>query len=358
MGRKSGLTKQVPRPGAVHRLFPVRVAVALGVFAAFLIVSAAGYYFIEGDYTWLDALYMTVITVGTVGYHVVGKAELSDPGKAWTMFVILGGLTSGGVAMSLVVAALVEGRIRGMLGRRQLERRIAALRGHVIVCGYGHMGRHVARSLREAGRKVVVIDVDPQRTSVAEEDKVPYVLGDAQEEGTLEAAGLQRAAVVIAVLRSDAENVFVTLSARGLNPAVRVIARAREVATEDKLARAGAQRVICPQVIGANRIVDVVLRPAMVDFVEMAHQGVELEMDQLTVEAQSDMLGRTLQELALPSRVGAMVVAVRRAGGEAVYNPGPAFRLEAGDKLILIGRRGMAVAVDRLCRGGGPGAGH
>ena len=252
--------------------------------------------------------------------------------------------------MSLIVAAVVEGRIRGVLGRRELERKIAALSGHVIVCGYGHMGRHVACALREAGLKVVAVDTNADRTRLAEQDGVLYVLGDAQEEDVLRAAGVERAPPPIAALTSDAENVFVTLSAHGLNPELRVIARAREVATQDKLTKAGAQRVVCPQVIGANRIVDVVLRPAMVDFVEMAHQGVELEMDQLTVQAGSGMVGKTLRELALPARTGAMVVAVRRLAGEAVYNPGPDFVVDGGDTLILIGKRGAATAVDQLER--------
>ncbi|KPK85784.1 MAG: hypothetical protein AMJ81_02790 [Phycisphaerae bacterium SM23_33] len=325
-----------------------RVIVAVGVFVVFLGVASAGYYLIEGGYTWLEAFYMTVITVATVGYHVVKKDELSDPGKLWTIFVIAGGLGSGGVAMSLIVAAVVEGRVRRILGRRQLERKIAALTGHVIVCGYGRMGQKAACELHEAARDVVVVEVNPDRTRQAEGDGMLYVLGDAQEEAVLSAAGVERAQVLIATLPDDAANVFLTLSARGLSPALRIIARAQEAATQDKLLKAGASRVVCPLSIGANRIADVVLRPAMVDFVEMAHKGLELEMDQLTLSDDSAMAGRTLRELALPARVGAMVVAVRRPDGQAVYNPGPDLALAAGDTLVLIGKKGVAVAIQEL----------
>lgn len=329
-----------------------RVVLAVVVFVAFLVVAAVGYYVIEGGYTWLEAFYMTVITVATVGYHVVGKEELSNAGKVWTIFVIAGGLGSGGVAMSLIVAAVVEGKVRRILGRRELERKIAALSGHVIVCGYGRVGQTVACQLRKAGRDVVAVEGNPDRTRQAEADGMLYVLGDAQEEATLLAAGVRRAWALIGTLADDAANVFLTLSARGLSPGLRIIARAQQAATQDKLTKAGASRVICPLIIGANRIADVVLRPAMVDFVEMAHKGVDLEMDQLTMRQESPMVGRTLRELALPSRVGAMVVAVRRPDGQAVYNPGPDLALAAGDTLVLIGKKGVASAIQEL--GGAP----
>jgi len=334
-------------PEARYRSPQRRAYVAAAIFAGFLVIASIGYRVAEG-YGWLDAAYMTIITVGTVGYHVVGKVELSQVGKVWTIFVIAGGLTSGGVAMSLVVAAIVEGRVRRVLGRQHLERHIAALSDHVIVCGYGRMGSRVAASLGEAGETVVVLDKDPERTSQAEADGMLYVLGDAEEEAALTAAGIERAKIVVAALGTDADNVFLTLSARGLNTSVRVIARARDARTQDKLVKAGASRVVCPDIIGANRIVDVVVRPAMVDFVEMAHKGLELEMDSLTVAADCSMVGRTLRELSLPSRVGAMVAAVRRAAGQAVYNPGPDFTVAVGDTLVLIGRKGVASQIQQL----------
>ena len=206
----------------------------------------------------------------------------------------------------------------------------------------------MAHDLREGGRKTVVVDIDAQRTSVAEEDGMLYVLGDAQEEEILSSAGIERASAVVATLPNDAANAFLTLSARGANNSLRIIARAQEAATQSKLVKAGATRVVCPLIIGANRIVDVLLRPAMVDFVEIAHKGVDLEMDQVTLERESNMIGQTLRELALSSRAGATVVAIRRPDGTALYSPDPDTALAEGDALIIIGQRGIASALARI----------
>ena len=339
-----------PHPGRAKRdsLRRNKLLVAGVVFVAFIAVAAIGYRCIQKDYTWLGALYMTVITVSTVGLREAGPHGLTRAGQAWTLFVIIGGVISGAVVLSLVVATLIEGSIRALLGRRQLERKIAALSRHVILCGYGRTGRMVARELQQNGRPVVVVDKDPQRTTLAGEDGMLYVLGDAQVEATLQAAGIERARNLLAILPDDAGNAFLTLSARGLSASVQILARAQEAATQDKLMKAGANRVICPPIIGANRITDCLLRPAIVDFVEMAHKGVDLEMDELTVAEGSALAERTLLELALPAKAGAMVVAVRRPDGTTVYNPGSETALSAGDTLILIGRRGMAAALERM----------
>ena len=339
-----------PRPsslGSAERGSHRRILIALLVFAACIIVGSVGYYIIEPNYDVLEAVYMTVITVTTVGLAEIG-GELTPGGRLWTMFVIAAGLTSGAVLLSLVVGTVVEGRLRSILGRRQLEQKISSLSGHVIVCGYGRMGSRVAAELREGGREVVVIDNEPGRTTVAEQEGLLYLLGDAQEEEVLRAAGIARARALVACLPDDAGNVFLTLSARGLSSSVRIIARAQEASTQDKLLKAGASRVVCPEIIGASRVVDVLLRPAIVDFVEIAHKGVDLEMDEWTLEPGSRLAGRSLRELALPARAGAMVVAVRRPDGSAVYNPGPEFTLAEGETVILIGKRGMAAAIEGL----------
>ncbi|MCK4627004.1 MAG: NAD-binding protein, partial [Phycisphaerae bacterium] len=235
------------------RRFYLGIAVAILAVLVFIGAASIGYYVIEPEYSWLDAFYMTIISITTVGYCEVG-GRLSAGGRVWTMFVIIGGILTGAVALSLVVAAVVEGRIRGVFGRRQLERKISALSEHNIICGYGHMGRSLAAELKRCGRHVVVIDKDPGRTAQAEHDDVLYLLGDAEEEETLLAAGIERASALVAVLGNDAENVFLTLSARGLNGSLEIIARASDVATQDKLTKAGATRVVCPLIIGSNRI--------------------------------------------------------------------------------------------------------
>ena len=313
----------------------------------FILISSLGYYLIESQYSWHNAVYMTIISITTTGYEEVGGG-LTTAGRAWTIFVLLGGVTTGAVALSLIVAAVVEGRIRGLFGRRQLERKIASLSGHVIVCGYGRMGRRIARLLKEGNRPVVVIDNSPGKTAQAEQDGVLYLLGDAQEESVLLAAGIAKASSLIAALPDDAANVFLTLSAHGLNESLDIIARAQELSAQDKLTKAGATRVICPLIIGSNRIADVLLRPAIADFVEMAHKGVDLEMEQLTIKPDSPIAGKTLLDLALPARAGAMVAAIHRPGRETLYNPGPDATINEGDTLIVIGKQGMDEAMEKL----------
>ena len=323
-----------------------RFVLAIGVFIAFMGVATLGYWILEDEYSLFDALYMTVITVWTVGY---GETHtLSTLGRAWTIFVIFGGVGVGALVLGLLVALVLEGEIRNLLGRRHVEKDIAGLSGHVIICGYGKMGALIAEELSERGRQVVVIDTKPERTAAAERAKLLYVLGDAQEDATLQAAGVTRASVLIAALKDDADNVFVTLTARQANNGLKIVARAQQAATESILRRAGATRVVCPQIIGASRVVDVVTRPAVVDLVEMAHKGVELEMDQLVLTAKSNLIGKSLKELELPRKTGATVVAVQRADGTPVYQPTSDMTLKAGDTLVLVGKKGAARQVQQL----------
>ena len=329
------------------RIRNIRIALPLALFSGVIIICTAGYMLIEWPrYDLLDALFMTIITVATVGYREVH--ELSPWGRLWTIFVILSGLVTGGIVLSLIGAMVVEGQIRRIFGRRQLENKIKSLSEHIIVCGCGRMGERVAMELQTAGRDVVVVDIDPERTAVAEAAGLLYVLGDAQSEDILEAAGIDQAFTLISTLPSDAENLLVTLTARQLNQQIHIVTRALVSSTQGKLRKAGATRVVCPQVIGASRIVDIVIRPAVVDFAEAAHKGVDLEMDQIEVIAGSSLAGKSLDELALPTRIGVYVVAIRRAQAETIYQPASSMVVQAGDTLILIGKRGAAATLQEL----------
>jgi voltage-gated potassium channel len=341
---RRGPQAQIPAWGRLAKL----LAIGIVIFLVLIMVSSVGYKLIQKDYTWMDAIYMAVITIGEVGYAEMGPRGLSFWGRVWNIFVILTSLVLVTTALSLIVAALVEGRVRDIFGRRQLERKIASLSGHVIVCGYGRMGQVVARDVARAGKDVVVVDLQPERTSEAGEQGLMYVLGDAREEEVLKEANIQRAGCLVATLPDDADNVFLTLSARGLRADLPIFARAQELATQNKLVKAGANRVISPVMIGAGRLADLILRPAMVDFVEMAHRGLNLEMDQLTLLPDSKMVGRTLRELALPAKVGAVVVAILHSDGKITYNPGPDVGLKVGDTLVMVGKRGVAGALQTL----------
>ncbi len=321
----------------------MRLIWPVGILIAFILVATVGYRILHPQQSWLDAFYMTVISISTVGLREV--YPVSAAGMLWTVVVILGGLIAGAVAMSMIVAMIVEGQVRIIFGRRQLQRKIASLSGHVIVCGYGRMGGLVTDELIRAGKHVVIIDNDDVRTRAAEADSLPYVLGSAEADEVLLAAGVARAAVVVTTLASDADNVFVTLSAREINPDLRIISVARDMSTQDKLIRAGADRVVCAHTLGASRMAAVVLRPAVVDFVEMAGQGGEIEMDQVKLHDGSKLVGKSLKELELPHRVGVHVCAVQRQTGSPVYQPDPDLVLAAGDTLVLIGPRGSASVV-------------
>lgn len=346
--RSSTRTAKIP---AKHRLveysWRVRIGLPLLLLFGFILLSCIGYEWIEPDYDWLDALYMTIITISTVGYEVVG-GEMSRAGKIWSIFVIAGGLTLLTITGTQIAAFVVEGQLQGFIGRRQLHKKISALKKHVIICGFGRMGASVARELHDAGREVVIIEKDPDRLKVAEQSGHLFLFGDAQDEELLLQAGLREASILIAVLSDDPDNLFVTLTARQDNPNLLIISRAQEETSQSKMKRAGADRVVCPQLIGASRISDVVLRPAMVDFVEMAHSGVDLEMDQLQLKENSSLIGKTLAELELPRRAGAHVVAVRHADGNTNYRPDHTLQLAIGDHLILVGRIGAAEALQQL----------
>ncbi len=330
-----------------RQLWPRRLLLLLIAMLVFFVISVSGYMVIEKSYTLLDAIYMTATTVTTVGYGEV-NGPLSSAGRIWNMLVIVFGMAIVAMVVSGVVAIFVEGQIREVFGRQQLQQKIARLKGHVIVCGYGRVGSMVAAKLMQAGRGVVVVDEAPEATLAAGQAGLLYVQGDAQEEDVLGQAGVSRAESLVTALTTDAENVFVTLSARSANADLRIITRAQQTTSESKLRKAGASRVICPQAIGANRMAEVVLRPAVVDFTEMAQTGDELAVDQIKLGPHSPLVDKTLLELQLPSRFGVHVVAMQREGGQRVYQPKADVRLAVGDTIILVGRAGAAAAMEKL----------
>ncbi len=325
----------------------MRIGGPLVALVVFVGIAAMGYKWILPQFTWLDAVYLSIISIFTLNNEIVGM-PLSDIAKIWSIVVISIGLVLVAIEGTQIAAFIVEGRIRKIFGRRQLFKKISALSGHAIVCGFGRMGRLIAQELHDAGQKVVIVDADEKQIQSAEQAGFLYVIGDAQEDEILETAGVKLAKNIIIVLNSDAANLFVTLSARQFNPKLFIVARVQEVANQIKLSRAGADRVVCPQIIGAGRMADVVLRPAMVDFVEMAHKGVDLEMDQMEVSAGSSLLGKTLAELELPRKYGAHIVAIRQADGNTNYHPTHGLKLNVGDRLIIVGRDGTSTQIQKL----------
>ena len=300
--------------------------------ALVLVIGTAGYLLLGFDF--LDSLYQTVTTVSTLGF--TSPRPLGTDTKIFTIALILVGVGTALYTFSAVLELLIEGHMRDLVRRRQMDRNIAQMSGHVIVCGWGRVGREVARFLISAGRHVVVIDRDAMRLG---EVQYPTVQGDVTEDETLSQAGIERAAALVAALDTDADNLYVTVAAKSMRPDLQIIARARSESSEPKLFRAGADRVVNPQQLGGDRMASFVTQPHVVDFVDIVmHDGtLEFRLEELTVSAQSSLAGSTVRAAQLRDRTGALVLAIRRSEGVFVTNPSPEDVIEAGDILISVG---------------------
>ncbi len=309
-----------------------RILLALVLVAGVLVGATAGYVVLGMGV--LDALYQTVTTITTVGFKEVepfGAAE-----KWFTIVVIVCGVGTVLYTLTTAVQLVVEGELGEYVGRRRMDRQIAELDGHVIVCGWGRVGRAVAHDLRVAGRDVVVVDVDRERVAA-----IPYptVVADATLDDTLRTAGIERASTLVAALSGDAENLFVTLSGRALNPRLFIVARARQDDSVAKLSQAGADRVVNPQELGAARMASFVVQPHVAEFVDvvMHERSLEFRMQEIAVRPGSPIAGQTLRSARLREQANVLVLALRRADGTFVNNPDPDVVLEPGQVLIAVG---------------------
>ena len=299
----------------------------------------------------LDALYQTVTTISTVGFR-----ELGEPTVAWkitTLVVILVGVGAALYTLGVLLETLVEGRLTDRLERRRATRRIAAMSGHVIVCGWGRVGRTIADHLQGASTDVVVVDNDPARVALAGGLAIE---GDATDDDVLRAAGIERADTLIAALSTDADNLYITLSARALRPDLFIVARARLEAAEPKLAQAGANRVVNPQKIGGARMAALAVQPAVADFLDVVmHDGsLEFRLGDVLLQEGSGLVGNTLRDTQIRDRTGALILAVRDPDGTFLTNPSPGVVLHAGHTLIAIGTGAQlkALTEEALPRGG------
>ncbi len=309
-----------------------RVRIGLGALALVLVVGTVGYLLF--GFGLLDAVYQTVITVTTVGTNPPHR--LDDGSKVFTIILILLGVGTALYTFSAVLEVLIEGHMQDLVRRRKMERDIARMSGHVIVCGWGRVGREVARFLANADRDVVVVDRDPDRLI-----EVPYasVHGDVTDDEVLHRAGIERAASLVAALDTDADNLYVTVAGKSMRPDLQIIARARNESSEPKLVRAGADRVVNPQQLGGDRMASFVTQPHVVDFVDVVmHDGtLEFRLEELAVSPASPLSGGTLRSAQLRDRTGALVLAIRRPDGGFLTNPSPEDVIEAGDVLISVG---------------------
>ena len=305
--------------------------------ALFIVIfGTAGYIVVEVG-GFLDALYMTIITISTVGY-----SEVHHVSKAGRLFTIL--LVFFGVGFTLYIAAavvqfMVEGRIRIILGRRRLEKKINRMKDHYIVCGYGRIGRVLCRNLKRKPLDLVVVEKDPELISVMDADGVLYISGDASNEENLLKPGIKQAKGLIAALASDADNVFLVLTARQLDPELLIIARASQEKAKSKLQAAGANTVESPYDIGAASMAQRIIRPTVTSFLDFAfaHKRKDIQMEEIPVSASSSLVNIILKDTGIRQKYNLIIIAIKKLDGSMLFNPSFEATIEAGDTVIAVG---------------------
>jgi voltage-gated potassium channel len=313
-----------------------RIILIVGIVFAVVLGGTVGYRLIEG-WPWFDGLYMTVITLATIGY---GETHpLTRNGQIFTMGLISLGVVLFGLLISSVTQFLIETELESFLGRRKLLKDISKLKDHYIICGAGRVGHRIIEELRKKKAEFIVIERDPQ---VAEHIllKGDLVLnGDATDETVLEGAHLREARALISAASTDAENVYIVLTARGMNPNIYIVARAYDEAAERQLMRAGANKVVSPVIIGSHRMAQAALSPAVADFIELTTmtESLDLNFEQVRISPHSPLEGQRLDESGVVAQKDAMIVAITNHEGRMIFNPDGDQVLKSGDLLIAIG---------------------
>ena len=319
----------------------------LVIFAAVVVFGALGYSMLE-DMTFLEALYMAVITVTTVGYGEV--RPLHHEGQVFTIILVLVGVGAFTYFATTVANYLIAGEIKGFLTRRKMEQRIRQLSDHFVICGYGRMGQQVAREFKRENQPLVVVEDAEDVVAQAIQAGHLALQGDAQNDEVLRSAGVERARGLVAVLDTDAANLMVTLSARGLSDKLFIVARTNSEMSQSKLIAAGADRVLFPHGLGGRRIAQMALRPNVVEFLEVVMHDEELELwlEEMTVGIESRLDGCAIGGANIRGSTGANVVALRQRTGKLLVAPTPETQTQAGDILVALGTRAQLAALRDL----------
>jgi voltage-gated potassium channel len=323
-----------------------RIVTGAVIFALTVVIAVAGY--VIAGWTLLDAIYMVVITIFGVGYGEV-QPLVSPALKVFTILVIITGAIAVAYTVSGFVQLVAEGEIRRALNLKRMTQDIESLENHVIICGFGRIGQMVARRLKDEHQLFIVIDSDPERIALAREQGLLMYQGNATDENVLQAVQIHCARFLATVLPDDAANVFITLTAREMNPNLTILARGELPSTEKKLRLAGADHVVLPATIGALRMAHLITHPAAVDFLSETgtRDGLnellaelDIQLNELPIEKDSSLIGGTIGDIEVRGKGTFITVALRRASGEVIIHPSRDTYLAKGDTVILMGHQG------------------
>jgi len=312
----------------------------MGMISLLVIFFGGVYAYMEVEgWSYLESFYMVLIALSTVGFEEV--RPLSDNGMILTSVLIILGVGNFAFLIGSFTQILVEGRIQTVWGRHRVQKAIDKLNNHTIVCGYGRIGSIAVREIEREGLPVVAIEMADELVSKMEEDEVLFLSGDATDDDILTRAGIMRAKNLITALSSEAANVYVSLTARQMNPNLNIVARANEEAHIHRLERAGANRVMLPHTIGGIRMAQSVVRPTVTSFLELAvaGDGMELSMEELVISERSELCGKNLIESKIRQRFNVIIITLKRADGTMLFNPAAQTVLSAGDTIIAVGDR-------------------
>ena len=316
-----------------------RTSLFLGVvlLGIWTLVGTIGFALIEG-WSLFDSFYMTILTISTVGYGEVHP--LTGAGRIFTSVVIVLGIGTAIYTFARLGQVVLEGELQGVLGRKRMKREVAKLKDHYIVCGFGRIGKPVAAGLQAEGYPLCVLESNHELEGDLQDSGHLYLIDDATDESVLQSAGLDQARAVLALLASDADNLFVTITAKELNPSVTVIARASEDKVEPRLKRGGADRVISPYKSACAQVLHAAIRPAVVEFLELAthREHMQLGLEEIKVCDDSPLNGRSLTQSQVRVHYGIVVVAIEQADGKMSFNPPASHTIHAGDTLVVIGK--------------------
>jgi voltage-gated potassium channel len=317
----------------MHRLARRFLFVALAI-TALLVIGTVGFVFLEG-YSFFEAFYTTLLTMTTVGYG----DNLHFSGRILNSFLLIVGVTTILVAIGAMTQTIIEAEFGEALGKRRNKRMIDKLQNHFIICGYGRVGRGAASELKKSGVPFVVVEIDDGRVEKAIADGMLAVAADSTRDETLRDVGVARAKGLVCALATDADNLFVLLSAKFANPGIYVATRAAEEGAEEKMRRAGADAVFAPYAITGHHLAQALLRPHVVQFLDFTTHaaGLNVVIEQVRVSEHSDLVSKTIRELQIGRQFGVIVLAIRKGDGEMVFNPPADTAIASGDYLIVMG---------------------